>query len=152
MVFGWKTKGLYKVSAQTAGEEITRIRERHGTLEPHDVVVESRDESAVLHSCFEWDNDVAAERFRDQQARVLIGNLVTVNVCGQETSAPTRAFVHIMNDYMPVETVVAVKEYTDEMLSKALSELKSFETKYQTLTELRPVFKAIDEVQIKNAG
>jgi hypothetical protein len=37
------------VDAQTAGEELDRIRQEHGTLEPGTVVDESRPEEAPLH-------------------------------------------------------------------------------------------------------
>ena len=152
MVFEWKVKGLYKVPAQAAGEELERIRDERGSLTPGDVVAESEDSRAVLHGCFEWDDTKAAVKYRDQQARVLIGNLVTVSVNNVATSAPTRAFIHIQDDYKPVEHVVQVKDYADEMLQTAMNELRTFETKYRVLNELAHVFDAIDEVAEKVGG
>lgn len=60
------------VNAQTAGEELDRIRQEHGTLEPGTVVDESRPEAAPLHPAFEWDDPVAAEKYREHQASHLI--------------------------------------------------------------------------------
>ena len=60
------------VDAQTAGEELDRIRKEHGTLEPGTVVDESRPEEAPLHPAFEWHDPKAAELYREHQATHLI--------------------------------------------------------------------------------
>jgi hypothetical protein len=60
------------VDAQTAGEELDRIRQEHGTLEPGTVVDESRPDEAPLHPVFEWCDPKAAELYREHQATHLI--------------------------------------------------------------------------------
>lgn len=60
------------VDAQTAGEELERIRLEHNHLSPAVVVDESRPEDAPLHPVFEWRDPVAAEQWREHQAATLI--------------------------------------------------------------------------------
>ena len=60
------------VDAQTAGEELDRIRKEHGMLEPGTVVDESRPDEAPLHPVFEWHDPKAAELYREHQATHLI--------------------------------------------------------------------------------
>jgi hypothetical protein len=60
------------VDAQTAGEELDRIRQEHGMLEPGIVVDESRPDEAPLHPAFEWCDPKAAELYREHQASHLI--------------------------------------------------------------------------------
>ena len=67
MIYKWKVAGLMPVDAQTAGEELNRIYTKNGALNPADIVDESRPEDAPLHDCFEWRDDVAAEKYREQQ-------------------------------------------------------------------------------------
>ncbi len=134
---------MYKVDAQTAGEELERIANK-GELTPQNIVDESRSEDAVLHGCFDWNDETAATSWRKQQARTLIDNLVTVEVCGEATPETTRAFVHIQGNYKPMSVVVTAKEYSDEMLEKALRELRMFQNKYSTLKQLADVFASID--------
>jgi hypothetical protein len=43
-----------------------------GRLTPNAVVEDARDKDSPLHSVFEWDDAVAADRFRIEQARNLI--------------------------------------------------------------------------------
>jgi hypothetical protein len=53
--------------------------ERDGRLQPADVVTDARDPTSPLHSHSEWDDSVAAERYRLSQARSLIRS-VKINV------------------------------------------------------------------------
>ena len=53
-------------------DELEAIRDRHGELTPKAVVAEARDPGHPLHSRFEWDDAVAGEAYRLDQARGLI--------------------------------------------------------------------------------
>ena len=142
MAFKWKTPGLYKTSAQDAGEELNRISKSQ-SLTPESVLNESRPEDAVLHNEFEWDDFVAGELYRKKQAGDLIRNIVVVSVTKKEKSeAPVqvRAFIHTKDDYQPIQVVVNSPDYREEMLRTALNELKSFQNKYSALTELSELF------------
>ena len=68
MTYKWKLPGIIPVEAQEAGEELDRIYKKYGELQPSTIVDESRDSSAPLHKCFEWDDQTAAEKYRETQA------------------------------------------------------------------------------------
>jgi len=142
MVYQWKTPGFYKVDAQTAGAELERISAQ-GSLTPQNVVDESRSETAVLHNCFDWNDATAAESYRQVQAREIVRNIITVNIDGEPLKGPVRAFVSIQGNYEPMGVVIKTKDYQEEMLSKALRELRSFQNKYAGLSELSEVFASI---------
>lgn len=78
----------YGVDAQTAGEELQRIKRVHGLVHPATVVDESRPEDAPLHPAFEWRDPVAAERFREYQASQLIRRVRVVPVESDEPALP----------------------------------------------------------------
>lgn len=63
-----------------------------GVLRPTDVVGAARDPKSVLHGEFEWDDTVAAERFRIDQARTLISS-VSVTVVDETRVLQTVAYV-----------------------------------------------------------
>lgn len=143
-MYKWKIEGLYGVDAQVAGKELERIYSEQGTLEPSVVVEQSRPKSAPLHSVFEWDDEVAAEKWREQQARVVIASVMVVD---ESTDEPfTRAFVHVSDDYRPLSIVLEDRDMTEELLDSALRELRTFERKYNDLVQLAPVFHAIEQV------
>lgn len=143
MTYQWKVPGIMPVDAQTAGNELQRIYERDGVIEPETVVEESKSPSAPLHSCFEWDDEKAAHKYRITQAQNIIRAIVVVDEAKQPE---TRAFVNVQREYHPVSVVVRNPEKREILLQNALNELRWFERKYNTLQELSAVFSAIKEV------
>lgn len=145
MIYQWKLPGVVPVDAQTAGEELDRICRERGTLNPSYIVDESRPEEAPLHPCFEWDDTVAAEKYREVQASSIVRN---ITVTHEEPSGPQniRAFVHVQGAYQPIARVLIDPVKTEELFRTAERELKAFRDKYQTLERLKPVFDAIEEV------
>lgn len=147
MIYEWKIPGLYDVDAQTAGEELNRIYQENGRLEPAKIVDESRSETAPLHSCFEWDNNKAAEKYREVQAANIVRAIVTVVDKDDGTTDTARAFVTVeTKNYEPLEVVCSCATKREILLQKALGDLDSFRKKYDTLKEIKPVLDAIDEL------
>lgn len=74
--YAWKLVGLAKgINIDDAVQELERIESLYGSLTPENVLDASRPKNALLHNYFEWDDSVAAERHRIQQARVLLNNI-----------------------------------------------------------------------------
>lgn len=147
MIYQWKLPGLIPADAQTAGEELDRIYRKHGQLDPKDIVDESRDTDAPLHGCFEWDDAVAAERYRMRQAGDIVRAIVTVpEGTGEQERQAVRAVVHVQGVYLPFSVVFSDEEKMQELLTTALKDLAAFKKKYHDLAALAPVFSAIDEV------
>lgn len=145
----YKVKSGFRVKAnmaQTIGEECERL-ESEGRLTPKALVDESRPDDAPLHGCFEWNDTVAAEMYRQTQAAYLIRS---VEVTVTESSEPTRAFVATVSDdvreYKTVGYMLRSSDGREALLDSARRELLSFRRKYQTLHELAGVFEAIDGV------
>ena len=149
MIYQWKLPGIMPVDAQTAGNELERIYSERGDISPAAVVDDSRPEAAPLHSCFEWDDAAAAEKYRETQARLIIRSIVTVGESNR-SAAPieTRAFVSAdsCGGYKPISVVVNHPEQLDCLLDRALRELEAFRQKYAVLKQLTPVFAAIDSL------
>lgn len=146
MIYKWKLPGLIPVDAQVAGEELQRIYHEKGTLNPVDIVDESRDSAAPLHPCFEWDDVAAAEKYRQTQAQMIVRSIVTVQETPNREPVETRAFVSVQQEYNPIEVVTSSEEQMQELLRTALAELMAFRRKYSILSELAGVMRVIDEV------
>ena len=150
MVYGWKFN--LPVDAQIAGEELERIEGKFGALTPENVLDESRDVNSVLHSCFEWDDTIAAEKFRLSQAHHIICN-ITCTVKPAINDSPreivTRAFVNVSDEtkgkFIAINTALSQNDTRQRVLKNALAELRMFQNKYQIYAELAGVCKAIDD-------
>ena len=157
MVYQWKTAGLFKVDPNAAGAEIEACRDENGLIHPSEVVQHASHIGSVLHPCFEWDNQKAATKWREHQARVIVANLVTVCVSGEPKSEPitVRAFINVPGKqgrgYKTITGVLSDETDKAYMLERALGELRSFRAKYKALSELAGVFAAIDQIDALDA-
>lgn len=141
-VYGWKPGACVKADAQTAGGVCYELVRTVG-LTPHNLVEASREESAPLHPAFEWDDTLAAEKWREQQASHIIRSL-TIRV---DQSEPVRAYVSVIQSgepYEPIRAVITAPDKRARLIEQALAELRAFQSKYATLNELCDLFAAID--------
>ena len=144
--YEFSVPSLYKgkVTADEAAAELERIREKHGILRPELVVDESREESAILHRCFQWDDKTAAESYRKEQARKLIDSIQVV-IVNSDVHYSVRAFVNVRQaddekrSYTPLTEAIHDEKMYADLLAQAKEEMSSFVTKYSQLEELNPV-------------
>lgn len=139
------TPGLWgNLSADDAMAELERIREKRGQLKPEYVVEESKDENAILHNIFQWDDTIAAQKWREHQASALIRN-ITITVSNEMINRPIRAIVNVASSagngrsYIPITEAIHDKTAYEDLLAQAKSEMESFLAKYQQIEELNPV-------------
>ena len=90
---GSRIKG--DVDANVVGEELERIADKHDGIRAQDVVDESTPEDAVLHPCFTWDNEMAANEHRKHQARSIVRS---VRVIYHDKKESEPAFVHVRHE------------------------------------------------------
>lgn len=136
------------VSAQTAYDTIHELYEQ-GRSSAKDLVDASRPEDAPLHPLFTWDDQIAAEKYREREARTIIAHIICVPE--EEEHQPTvRAFFKIEPEnnapYEPTFVIMKNEDKREMLLNQAKRELVAFEIKYQSLNELARVFEAIHEV------
>lgn len=135
----WKVKGLYKADAQKVADEIGS-----GQITPQEVLEKAKDVNSELHKCFEWDDSIAAEKYRLQQARSIIINLVYAPKKEEEQSVRCFSLTSKVSTYQPTQQFLVQEDEYQTLLKRALSELEAFKKKYHTLTELEAVFEAIE--------
>lgn len=152
MVYSWKEAARIKADAQVAGEMCEKLEKTIG-LSPQSLVDANRDEYAPLHGEFEWNDDIAAERYRETQASYIIRMLCVKSERKEEQ--PMRAFYSIAQEndrkYESLSVIVESENKTKKLLQTAYKELMAFKQKYESLAELIPVFNVIDEVT-QNTG
>lgn len=132
----------YKVSAEDCYAELQTLNE----ITPKNVVDLARNENSKLHNDFEWDNEIAGEKYRLFQAREMIQLLAFEPI--KENHEPTRVY-QISSEktvYKPVEIILKNVDEYQLLLKRALAELEAFKKRYSTLVELEQVFNAIDQL------
>lgn len=151
MVYKYRATA-YKIPAQVAGEYLETIDREEGGLTAQKLLDKSRPEDALLHDTFEWDDTEAAEKYRLGQARFFIGNVITVEVKGEQV-APTRAFVSVSDAahsevgvFRPIIKALTNEDHRKVVLKNAMRDMQSFKEKYENLSELANVISAMNEV------
>ena len=147
MQYSYKPGAQLKVSADVAGQVCQELEESGG-LTAKRLLDASRPADAPLHDEFIWDDTEAAEKYREHQAAHIIRCIVVrPEAVAQE---PVRAFVNVTGNersYRSLDVVLQQTNLREQLLGQALKDLKAFEVKYSTLSELADVFTAIHQLQ-----
>lgn len=140
----WRIEGIFKANAAKCLDEIGR----DAKITPEQVLEKARDEQSELHKCFEWNDSIAAEKYRLQQARQLIQLFVVVPK--QDSKPPIRRFqiTSQRNVYMPTTHFATQPDEYQKLLQRAYAELRSFQNRYKSLSELENVFEEIDKIAV----
>ena len=144
--YEFSIKGIHKVSAQVVGDLIDELSSKGTEVTPELLVELSRDPSSPTHDEFEWDDSVAAEKYRTEQARLLIAHIRVVKEDEQEDEYKVRAFVSAPGRnsvYVPLQSALSNDEYREHLLKQAKADSEIFLAKYRRLEELAEITQAM---------
>ena len=156
----WVYDGKYKADPEAAYAEIQTLE----AITPQNVVDLARSADSVIHDDFEWDDEIAGEKYRVIQASAMIRSFVLVR--DEEPIQPEQSngtefsieephpvgklrALHSTSEpheYKPCEYFIENKDEYQILLDKAIAELEAFKRRYAMIAELEDVFNAIDKL------
>lgn len=121
-------------------DQLLTIRAERGTLTPQSVLDTARPKGHPLHDRFEWDNRIAGEAYRRDQAHRLIQSVRVSYIDKNNEQRTTRAFVAIPSDspqptYEMTETVATDPVLHQMMVAQLEREWRQLSARYGHLTE-----------------
>lgn len=142
--------------AQRYGERIAALEEEFGGVGTSVIVQDAKKEDSPLHNYFEWDDQVAANEYRTEQARYLLRhiNVVVRKPDGQEEEV--RAFHSVTakvitpavngqgSNFVSLQSALSDEEWRQEIIGKAFKELESWRRRYATYKELAKAVEAVE--------
>lgn len=141
MRYEWARRGLFKLDAQVVGEHIETLVEKYNEhLTADEILADARKRTSPINSAFEWDDTVAAEKYRLRQARALVISLCPVKGGKRQK---TRAFVFVRHSryerkvFMPVRSAMGRPDMRDQLIENALRSLNNWMGTYGARPELR---------------
>lgn len=149
-VYQYAFDGLYKVDAQTVGEICETLENSNEGLTPESLVEYARDELSPIHDLFEWNDYIAAEKYRIVQAQNIIKN-IRCEVQGDNAPIITRAFICIpggQSRYVTLETTMNNKTYLQHMIDESKKEALNYMAKYHHIIEFAGHSKLIHEMNL----
>lgn len=145
--YGWKTGSCVKADAQKTGELCERLSVTEG-LSPESLLNANRAEGSLLHDEFEWNDGVAAEKYRLEQSAHIIRSIVIVSRelereeeedAGQSNFVPVRAYFPVGSTpgrYENIATIAKDYDMRKRLLDDCLKDLRAFQRKYASLKEI----------------
>ena len=141
-------QGYHKVDAQVVGELFEDMSNKGIEITPEAVVEIAKDVNSPIHNEFEWDDTIAAAKYRNEQGRLLIGHVRIVREEEPEQPYKERGFVSIPGGnhvYVPLQTALGKEEYKNHLLKQAKNDSEVFLAKYRRLEALAGVVQAMTE-------
>ena len=154
--YKYRINGLQKVSAEVTGAVCKDLIDKEGAVTPQRLVEVSKPKDAPLHDEFEWNNTIAAQKYREEQARQIIKNIVIIEVKEEEAQPKAvkcwvnsdRAFVPTdegAHRYVTINAALNDTSWRDNLLKAARRDMLSFIAKYKRLTELGKIISDITD-------
>ena len=130
-VYQWKEGTRIVGDPQKVGQEIESISVRT----PENIVRKAEDENTELHKCFTWDDEEAAKKWRNQEARTVVNAIVTVEDTDDEPlTYPTFESV-VINDsrqYVAREEWVQDEDLRQQVYAEIGRSIGQLQRKAQT--------------------
>lgn len=137
MVYQWKNGYDIKTENVDAGKVYKEIQSIGDNVTPKDVLKKAKSSKTELHKCFEWDDSVAAEKFRVHQASNVLRSIIVID--DNETSPikhSIRAFEHInvggKNLYMETKSILTDEEKAEKLIAEIMQSILELENKLRT--------------------
>lgn len=130
-------KNAKDADPQVIGEALATLSTKAGgPLTPQAVVAFAADPKSPLHRHFEWDDKIAADKFRQDQAREMI-RLIRID---DRTDDPPRAFLSVADRggvaYRTLGDVQSSLDLQRAVLAAAERDLDAFEKRYRELSDI----------------
>lgn len=140
----------YSVDPNIVGQAIEEIEKEHGEVTAKLLLEKARPKKSKLHKLFEWNDTVAAERWRLDQATKIITAIAVTYEDDAEDPKTVRAFANVgaknKGSFITMATALSNEKSRSIVLQHALDELRAFQSKYNGLSELAEIFNSINRL------
>ena len=145
--YKWKSSG-FNADATSVGQELEKI-ENDGEITSEAILrYAKRNSESELYKCFEWDNDIASEKYRKMQASSILTSIVIVTDDSGVTEETTRAYVSIKNadDKRTYKNIVKVLDNDDELSQlkqKAFKDFSRCKERYEKIMDIEDLKEVV---------
>ncbi len=160
MVYKFRNGHAIKnVDAEDVGRCLEELRAAGPSFTPQDVVEKARPEEAPLHPAFEWDDRIAGEKYRENQARSVIRSVVVVEMAGTPQQRESLACVSFASpfdkegsSYGFCQDVLAEMDLRARVIAAQESQLQGWVQRNAHIVELAEYVDAIRAAAAQRAA
>jgi len=145
-----------KMDADLVYNEVRDLKDEFDEIVPEDVVKRARPKRSPMHKLFEWDDSIAGEKYREEQARYVL-RVCRVQYADKQGKPKTvRAFPVVetrkdesrRNVFVPIEDITHDYDRQDEILNRALHSLVDWRRKWREVTDWVEANRATEYVDM----
>ena len=148
--YAYHIPGLQKNPIEVVSKVLVELAESDEGLTPKTLLEASRDVNAPLHNEFEWNDGIAAEKYREYQAQKIIQNVyIKYSTDQQEREQQERAFVPTpdrQSRYVALTSALTNDVWKAHLMEEAQRDMRAFIAKYRRLTELQDLVHEMEEL------
>lgn len=131
--------------------EFSAIEKQNGIVRPENVLDRARNKRSKLHKAFTWDDSEAAERYRLQQASMMIRSIKVEVISKKGETVILRAAPQIMTPdrtrgYKSLPRVFENQTDREYVLQQVLNQLIALRRRWNDYSELAEVYEAMEHV------
>lgn len=133
-----------EVPAEVFGREFERIEKAQGDVKPEVIVQVARKRTNPLHKAFEWDDTVAGERYRLEQAKMMTRALVK-NIelpDGKTESVRVAVKTSQRGGYKNIDVAMSDANDRAYVLQQALNQLVAWRRRWASLNQYAELIDA----------
>lgn len=134
------------VPAKDVVTELEKINS--DSITPEQIVNVARDENSLLHQFFEWNDSIAAEKYRKIQAQQMLCRITYIVEDNDEPKRYYHNFTYSTHEYHPVQYFYQHKDAYEELKKRAKDYLDGAVKRFSDIKELQPVWDAIKSVSL----
>lgn len=126
-----------------------------GGVTPQMVLNASRKKNSLLYDKFTWNNKVAGENFRLNEARILL-NRITVEVDDVQTREFENLVIevnsHKVQKYYHIKKIMATPQLKKAVIKQVLEDLAKMAERYEQYKEIYKILKGALDVMENEVG
>jgi hypothetical protein len=152
--YEWSGYHNYKVDANIVGGIIECIERQNGSVTSEALLEVAKSEDSPIHNMFEWNDKVAANKYRLEQSRVIICSLKVVVTTDNEDEPEKKisAFVNVNSPsevgtrsvYMNLNNALSNEDTRKNVLDRMYRDMQAFIDRYYTFDEATKVIQAMN--------
>ena len=129
------------------------LEEQKGIVTPKDILDIARSEDSPIHGLFNWDDEIAGELYRLNQARALITD-VKVEIQDKKIQKFYNVKIEINGEekqgYKSVNNIINNEQMKNQIVQDAVSEIRYWQNKYNDITQLGNIINDEELNKIEN--
>lgn len=138
-------------------KELEKLEKKYnGMLAPQDILREASTDRSPLHDWFDWQDEIAGEKWRLHQARLLL-NSIRVKVMFEGGNRSYRKYLNVKvkqnggfkRFYVQTNKIMKNPDLKEQILARAISEANYWKRTYDEYQELENIFQSIDKTTKK---